>query len=279
MKFLLILLACCIATQSNQQVLQNTMQLKAWGVKINVTNMPVAIGFYHGVLNFEVARISADSNTVFLKPASGAGNILLHKVQYLLPAGDEEAKASLTLQINNIDTAIAVLKQKGVDFSNYQVRKEGVGYAIYFNDPFGTRISMMQETVGDNMRFTEPRIYNYGFYITDMDVAQKFYTLQLGFVIRSTKYLPLDLPLGHPDGSFAFMLHTRNGLRALRYNMADNEHIVVIFETPGAEALLQHLHENKVALAKNEIEDAGAGKIISFYDPFGYISQAIEFKR
>ena len=138
---------------------------------------------------------------------------------------------------------------------------------------------MMQETVVENARFNEPQIYNYGFYVSDMTSSMKFCTEQLGFVIRSQKYLPLDLPLNNPDGSFGFMLHTRNGVKPIHYNSADNQHVVLVFQVSDARALIEHLKQQEVALANDTIQYLPQGKTVSFYDPFGYISEAIEIKR
>jgi predicted enzyme related to lactoylglutathione lyase len=253
-------------------------ELKTYGVKINVTDMEKAIGFYQGVLGFRIQKKFPDNNTVILRPQSGTDILMLHKVTYLLPVNDNETRASVTLQVNNLDSTIAFLKQKGVDFTKYQKRKEGVGYAIYFEDPFGTRLSMMHETVINNPIFAEPRIYNYGFFVSDMDKAKQFYTSQLGFVVRSEKYLPWDLPMNHTDKSFAFMIHTRNGAEPIHYNGADNEHIVILFRSDDLAKTFEQLKLKNVQMVSQKIQSGATGNTLSFYDPFGYISEVIEVK-
>ncbi len=267
------------AAETRSQSTNDQAGLKAWGVKINVTDMGKALRFYRDILHFSASELNSDSNTLLLKPVSGEGNILLHKVSYLLPVGNNESTATLTLQVNNVDSSILLLKNKAIDFGSYELRKEGVGYATYLDDPFGTRLSLMQETVTNPPPFGEPCIYNYGFYIPDIMAGKQFYQQQLGFVTRSEKYLPLDLPMGHRDGSFAFMLHTRNGVRPIHYNAADNEHIVIIFEVADAEKCITFFKNNNIRVAKDSIESLAEGKVISFYDPFGYVSQVIEFRK
>lgn len=261
------------------QTLHAQLQLKTYGVQINVTDIDKAIKFYRDVLDFDVQQVPSGNNIVVLKPRTGNDIILLNKVSYLLPVTDNEARASLTLQVNNLDSTIFTLKSKGIDFDKNQKRKEGVGYAIYLEDPFGTRISMMHETVVDNPHFTEPKIYNYGFYAPDMDTAKAFFTSKLGFVVRSEKYLPLDLPLGNTDRSFAFMVHTRSGIESIHYNSADNEHIVILFKCEDINKTIAVLKERKIQLVKNTVEDSPLGKSVSFYDPFGYISKVVEPKQ
>jgi predicted enzyme related to lactoylglutathione lyase len=253
--------------------------LKPFGVQINVTNISKAIEFYTNTLNFKIQKGDSNSRVILLKPNTGTDVIILNKVSYLLPAADNEAKATLTLQVNNLDSTIATLKAKGINFKNYQKRKEGVGYAIFIDDPFGTCISLMQETVVNNPHFEEPQVYNYGFYVPDMDIAKAFFTSQLGFVIRSEKYLPLDLPLSNADKSFAFMVHTRNGVEAIHYSSADNEHIVILFKCNDIIKTLEELKTKNIKLVKNKVEDSLTEKTISFYDPFGYISKVIEVKK
>jgi catechol 2,3-dioxygenase-like lactoylglutathione lyase family enzyme len=70
---------------------------------------------------------------------------------------------------------------------------------------------MMHQTIVKVEPFKEPRIYNFGVLVPDMKAARAFYHDVLGFVERSEKYLPLDLPLGYSDNTFAFMLHYRPG--------------------------------------------------------------------
>lgn len=260
-------------------LLQNStaQTLRTFGVQINVPNMGKAIHFYHDVLGFGVGTISKDSTMVVLTANTGNDLILLTKVPYLLPAPEKEATATLTLQVNDLDNTIKVLTSKGLNFDNVQKRKEGVGYALYIFDPFGTRISLMHETVVANPHFEEPRVYNYGFYVSDIDKTSSFYK-QLGFVIRSEKYLPLDLPLGHPDKTFAFMLHTRPGVEPIHYNSAENEHIVILFSCTNINETYNQLLSKNMNVIKGKIEDTPLGKAISVADPFGYISKIVQPK-
>ena len=59
----------------------------------------------------------------------------------------------------------------------------------------------MHQTIVKVEPFKEPGIYNFGLLIPDMNVARDFYPNRLGFVVRSEKYLPKDLQLGHKDNS------------------------------------------------------------------------------
>lgn len=251
---------------------------RACGVQINVTDMKKAIGFFGDALGFGIEAMDSAKGGVLLQPKTGDGEIMLNKVACLLPVDDNEARAMLTLQVNHLDSTIASLKSKGIAFGRSQKRKEGVGYAVYVDDPFGTRLSLMQETAVSHPYFTEPRIYDYGFYVPDMDTAVRFYTTLPGFMLRSQKYLPLDAPLNNPDGSFGFMLHSRTGVQAIRYNDAANEHLVLPFRTNNIEQAKENVKAKGVKPATDKAGETVCGRMIPFYDPFGYISLLIETK-
>ena len=84
-----------------------------------------------------------------------------------------------------------------------------VGLAIRFRDPFGNIHALLEQTVGEVPPFEEPQVYNSGFKHPDADTAslRSLFVEALGFVVRTERYYPPSLPIGHPEGSFAFMLH------------------------------------------------------------------------
>ncbi len=240
--------------------------------------MKQALDFYRDKLGFIVEDGYPDSNMFFLKESKEKERIVLNLVKNLLPERIKDNTASFTLQVNDLDSTILSIMNKGIDLGDYQRRKEGVGYAIFINDPFKTRISLMHQTIVKVPWFKEPLIYNYGFLISDMDKARDFYCKKLGFVARSEKYLPLDLPLGHSDKTFAFMLHYREGMVDVQYNAANDEHVVIMFKTNDLAAAIKDLKEKGVTFVQAGIQRSRLGNYISFYDPFGYISELVEIK-
>ena len=237
--------------------------------------MAKAEDFYCTKLGFEPETRSGDY--VFLKSAKGY-KVLLHKVNNLLEENVKETRAGLSLRVNDLDKKIAELKSKGLDFGDNQKRKEGVGYALSLPDPFGKRISLMQITKGNQDPFTEPRVYNYGFQIPDMTKAIEFYRDVIGFKELTQNYMPLDMPLGHQDGSFGFMLHYREGIEPMWHNSSDSEHVVVVFSTTDLNESIKILKDKGVKFVQKKPVDSAMGKTISFYDPFGYVSDLIEVK-
>ncbi len=250
--------------------------LRTYGVKINVTDMIKAHEFYCNQLGFEIEQ--KINNDFTLLRSRDNNKIFLHKVPLLLPEGNKETTASVTFQVNDLDKSITSLKAKGVDFGDAKKRKEGVGYAIDIKNPFSKDISLMHQTVGDVKPFKEPLIYNYGYLIPDMDRAIEFYSGKLGFVKRSNRYLPLDMPLGHNDGQFGFMLHYRVGVEPTQFNISDNEHVVILFQTKDLDNTIEILKSKGVTFLEDKPVQSTIGRCISFYDPFGYLSEIYEIK-
>ncbi len=248
---------------------------RTYGVKINVTDLDKAVDFYCVKLGFEME--SRTDDIISLKTGQ-PNKLFLNKVRLLAPSGQWDSRAVLTLQVNHLDSTIRKLKSQGLVVAEDQIRREAVGDAVYLTDPFGNTISIMHQTIVAVPHFTEPRIYNFGFFIPDMSKARSFYCDNFGFVVRSENYLPLDLPLGHTDKAFAYMLHFREGVNPIRFNTTDNERFVIMFQTNDLQQAIINLKEKGVNFQKLQPVESKAGKYISFYDPFGYLSELIEIR-
>jgi catechol 2,3-dioxygenase-like lactoylglutathione lyase family enzyme len=156
-----------------------------------------------------------------------------------------------------------------------------VGDAIYIKDPFGRLISLMHQTVVKVEPFKEPRLYNFGFLIPDMEVGRDFYSNKLGFVVRSEKYLPNDLPLGNGDKSFAFMLHYRQGVTPVKGDDPEGTPFnTLIFEADDLPAAVKTLEARGVKILRRPAQKKGAvGQSVAFEDPFGNVSELVETSR
>lgn len=273
------ILFCCLLAGSMQAVaLNDTMPvtfLKTHGVKINVTNMEKALEFYNSKLGFLVLDKKNYPDMVVLNSNSAEGAVYLILVNNLAPQSEKEVKASITFQVTNLDSAITVMKNRGLDFGDNKKRKEGVGNAISLEDPFGTPLSLMHVTIMPQPHFTEPKIYNYGILITDMDTARLFFK-RLGFVERSKRYLPLDMPLGHQDKTFGFMLHYRDGIENMHYNTSNDEHVVIIFKTKDIAAAVEQMKKAGIQFVQTKIQEGLMGRWISFRDKFGLVYDIVE---
>ncbi len=262
--------------RSAANVVASDVTLRTQGVKINVDDMDKAIAFYCEKLGFVIENRAAYPHEVFLQTGERV-KLSLRAVKKLQRPAPTDTRVSFTLQVNDLDAAIAKMKARGVEFAESERRKEGVGYAISIRDPFGARISMMHVTIVKVEPFAEPKIYNFGFYLPSMDEGRAFYGGKLGFIERSQRYLPGDMPLGHADNSFAFMLHSRSGVQPINslYPNALPWHTIV-FETNDLKAMQQKLEKSGVKIVKAWQPKGATKPSIAFADPFGNVSEIVE---
>ncbi len=267
-----------VSVSTPSAVVEEKSLIRTHGVKINVDDMDRALSFYRDKLGFELEDRSTYPQSVVLK--SGERNrLILFKVKKLRKAEPTDTGVSFTLQVNDLDEAIAKMKSKGVEFAENEKRTEGVGYAIFIRDPFGRRISLMHQTIVKVEPFKEPRLYNYGFSVPDMQTARDFYSNKLGFLVRSEKYLPKDLPLGHQDKSFGFMLHYRPGVKSIKSSYPNAvAYYTIVFETDNLVAALEKLRAAGVQILDKNPRQSTSGPLVAFADPFGNVSELLEVK-
>jgi len=274
--FAIIIFVCCllftypaIAGTVDSQSMPGP-SLRVLALRVNVTDMDKALGFYGGKLGFEVADRRQFPRRVVLK-TQDSFQLILYKVARLRKIADKDTEVSFTIQVNDLETAIANMKAKGVPFAETVPRKEGVGNAISILDPFGRRISMMHQTIAKVEPFKEPRLYNFGVLVPDMIAAREFYHDVLGFVIRSENYLPLDLPLGYTDNTFAFMLHYRTGVHAIASQYPKvSPYTMIVFESSDLPEMIKTLKEHGTKIVSSNGDNA------VFEDPFGNVAEVVQ---
>ncbi len=246
-------------------------QVRIYGVRILVSDMDEAIRFYSGILGFGVLSTRDYPDQVELK--SVELRLLLVKTER--PAQYDyvgTVRTTFGFQANDLLATRARLIKEGVVFVEKEPEKVGIGIATTFKDPFGNVLYLLEQQVGEEDRVDEPRIYNVGFHVPDAAVAEKLYCDVLGFVVRTDRYFPA-VPLGHKDGTFAFMLHQKPGLAQRTSRYPDEAQIIPLFKTTNFDVMLRAL--------------AGAGtkyhqftrpgvRGITIYDMFGDVSEVVE---
>lgn len=178
--------------------------IELYGIRINVPDLKKAEDFYSGILHFEIEKKDPLHKICWLK--TNKYKIYLVEspnAKYLKEKGF--GQVSLSLQVNNLDSTIAYLKSKKVDFIKEEKREEGIGWSVHVLDPFGNALSL-DELNYSKARIQEPSLYNCGVYVPDIDRALPDYE-KLGLIAATRKYMPSDMPLYYPDKKFAFMLH------------------------------------------------------------------------
>jgi predicted enzyme related to lactoylglutathione lyase len=265
-----------LTTAVSAQTSDSELLVRTHGLNINVEDMDQAIAFYTETLGFEIASRQDYPKEVVLK-TNDRIKLTLRAVKKLMKVNASDTRVSFTLQVNDLDEAIARMKERGVQL-DAEKRKEGVGSAITISDPSGRRISLMHQTIRLVEPFKEPKIYNFGFYIPDMDEGRSFYHDKLGFIEMTQKYLPGDMPLVHKNLALGyFMLHSRPGVQ--RINSAYPNQMpwyTVVFETDNLVAAVDQLKKNGIKVLTAKPQKGSSGRYIAFADPFGNVSELLE---
>lgn len=162
-------------------------------------------------------------------------------------------------------------------FFEKEKRTEGIGFSLHYYDPFGNMFSVVEVTVGEHKTFDEPKLYNFGYYIPDIQKGMDFYGTKIGFIERTKKYLPEDMPLYHADKSFGFMLHLNRKDWGLRKNVNGKNAVNLVFSTKNLNQVQAYLKKIGVKTSKPMISIGG--QYISFEDNFGIRADIIEIDK
>ena len=261
-----------IAQQVNQE---DHMDIRFYGVQIKVADMAQALEFYSKKMGFEVLSQPQYPREVMIGTASFPFKLVLAKSVNMTDFG-AQANAKIAFQANKLLPTIDLLREKGVEFEENRLSRNGIGIGIIFKDPFNNRHAMAEVQVYPVPPFTEPQIYNVGFTVGDIEAAEHFYGEVLGFQIYSRNYLPAALPLKHSDDSFAFMLHFKKGLIGANTNYPDESQTLLMFSTSNLDQTYQILLARKVEFLFEEPKRCMEGRFLAFRDPSGNISELIE---
>lgn len=236
------LLLAAVPAAGEEGGVRKTPEFRFHGAVIRVPDMQRALDFYSRTLGFAVISDEGRPRTVRL---GGDFPLYLREV----PAGPgrdggdgrDFARAGVTFMTADIAARSRALRKAGVEFLEAAPHKVGVGLAIAFRDPFGTVHSLLEQTIVAPEPFEEPRVYNTGFHHPDAGKMRPLYIDTLGFVVRTEDYFPPALPLGHRDGSFAFMLHQKAELRPAPGGYPTGAGTTLVFKTPDVEAAAAYL--------------------------------------
>ena len=110
-----------------------------------------------------------------------------------------------------------------------------------------------------------------------MKIGREFYSGKLGFVVRSERYLPAALPLGHGDNSFGFMLHYREGINSIKSMYPEKRaFFTMVFKTRNLKKTLKELVTRNVKIVDKKRTRKNHLQAILIEDPFGNVSEIIE---
>lgn len=267
MKMILVLVLMFLFCVNLSFAQESPTDFKVYGIKINVPSLEKAVEFYSGLMGFKVEKINLKLREVQLLSNDERKIILKETAEKLLPDDGEYSCTSFALQVNNLDSTLKNWGEKGVKFSEKEKRTEGIGFSLHYYDPFGNNFSVVEVTVGERKTFDEPKLYNFGYYIPDIQKGMDFYATKIGFIERTKKYMPEDMPLYHADKSFGFMLHLNRKEWGLRKDVNGKNAVNLVFSTKNLNQVQAYLKNLGIKTSK-PMPSIG-GQYFSFQDNFG----------
>ncbi len=248
--------------------------VKFYGVEIKVSDISRAAEFYGETMGFGIKNQTSDEAWLETQnfPVKLTKAATANRIDF-----ESETHAKIAFMANSLLLTIDQLRSKNVQFHPQSLSRNGIGIGITFEDPFGNRHSLVEVQVRDVPNFAEPRIYNTGFAMANMDLARDFYVDGLGFEVYSEDYLPDALPLKHADNSFAFMLHYNKDL-LVRQSNEDQSQVSLIFSTPDLESSMGLLKSAGATLIAETQQFSTSGYYIRFVDPLGNESLLLQPK-
>lgn len=102
-------------------------------VAIKVKDLPTAEKFYREVLDLQVGLRDETRNWLFLRAGGQNGMIVLQEDKGDWPT----AHFAFTIQAADVDRAVSVLKERGVEIDGPHFHEWMPATSIYFSDPDG----------------------------------------------------------------------------------------------------------------------------------------------
>lgn len=256
---------------------------RAYGVKINVSDMEAGLAFYNGVLGFAVESREKFPAAVTLKPDERHYThiTLVQQPRTGSTLYRRDTHTSFTLWTSDVRAFIVKAAKARMRLMENHVRIEQVGLAATFTDPWGSPFSVMDTTVRPETLPSEPRIYNYGFYLpmNAYPKAREFWCDRLGFVTLTDRYLPLDQAVFSADKQWGFMLHMREGAQPAKGDYPGFTMPVIQLATPDLDAALTKLKEaGAEILLAAPATDAFGRRYTAFREPFGVPIEVVEIR-
>ncbi|MEO1050999.1 MAG: VOC family protein [Bacteroidota bacterium] len=259
-----IILICVLLCGHEYVVSQN--HLKFHGLRVFVNSLESSLDFYQGTLGFEVK--DKNESEVVLK--TGSWPIYLQKSNSQTTSDyPKVARTGLAIQTAKLLPRIDHFREQGIPFFDSLLQRNGVGISIPFEDPSGNVLNLIEVQIRQVPTFQGLKIYNTGVTISNMETATQFYEDILGFEEWSRAYLPAALPLKHADGSFAFMIHCKEGLTDSQRDYGTSPQMVLMFSTSDMATIKRHLQNNEVVF--KDLTDS-----IICQDPAGNFIEIIE---
>ena len=217
--------------------------LRTIGAIIKVGDLAEAREFYINVLGFRI--MEEFEGRIKLESGTDSYELWIEEVEKIKRVKyGQESHNVVAIQTNNLDSLTTIYKMSNVSIIK-GISENGVGRDIIIEDPFGNIIPIIEQSKIETPWFEEPRVYNMGLIISDLQKGKAFYCDGLGFRVRSENYLPRVLPINNYDGSFAFAMHKKD-VSAVKRNYFTDTQINFLLESNYKEEIIGLLKTNKM---------------------------------
>ena len=117
----------------------NWLKSRVYAIQTNVTDLDKAVEFYDNLLGFDILSVKFYPPVIPLKTEGVIPNIAWHESAKRIAQIDypKATQTFLVIQVENLVSAMAYLKGKGVKFIHNTPRRAAVGNYVAFRDPFG----------------------------------------------------------------------------------------------------------------------------------------------
>ncbi len=247
-----------MATLAAELAVGQEVEFRFHGLKIQVRDIETSKQFYGDVLGLRVSQQDGKLNIM-----GQAFPIVIEQALFSSPSEYPcRSRTGLALQVDKLLPTIDQLRDKGVFIYDSLLARNGVGISIPFQDPAGNVLNLIEVQIYDPGAIGGLRVYNTGVTVSDLEAAIAFYQDVLGFEDWSRDYLPAALPLKHHDGSFAFMIHVKEGLSANEADFHSTPQMSLVLTTSDI-----HQAKNYLKGAKVKVIESGSSLICQ--DPSG----------
>lgn len=255
---------------------KSNLGIRFYGVQVRVSDMEQASDFYHRKLGFSLNDTNKARDEDAIKLGAELPFYLVKVKGDNIINFEQESHAKIAFQVNKMLPTIDKLRKNNILIVDSRIYRNGIGIGIRIEDAFGNQHSMVEVQRGEQPTIEQPKIYNVGFNVSDIEKAEAFYTELLGFEVYSRNYLPEALPLKHDDNSFAFMLHFNNQTKNNPSRYDYDSQTVLMFSTPNLDLAIKDLEKIGVNLLFSKPRKRSDHIYVAFEDPFKNVSELIE---
>lgn len=243
-----------------------------YAIQSNVIEIHVSIAFYEK-LAFQL--ITKDHLPRVAPMLNSSTLLVLHRVERMTPSDPNDARTTLNMVVQNLDSLLCQLEKGGVKIVYEEPQQAAIGIWNGVRDPSGNIINLI-ERVDDVGDLSQPRVQNVSIIGTDIDRAVQFYSGVLGMEILTKDYDPV-IPLRTEGVISNIALH---GIAETNADVVypGGTQTFLVFQVNDLQSVMERLKGQGVVFLHDSPQQAAPGEYAAFQDPFGLVHELLELK-